>query len=275
MRLIEEMKDGAVRLRLEHDGYDLDPDESDQMVLVERGEAGLSLAGVCWPLEFFPGILLEFWWPRGALTLNARSTLLDTPVVLDGEVIEHRYDPGIVTRDKAPGCGVGEKTARLGARERIIRAIRRAGLLQQDGTAVLPEGALAGSVLEDPAADLANLSVPLAELLAEGILHRSAASRDGEGALTFPAVPGEPKIPVLVWRPQIVPITRDTTRRRNRDLRTRLRAHDVRSFLRRLRPREKASDTAKAEYRKIAERFGFGAELPAGYTIVRAHRRGG
>jgi hypothetical protein len=245
------------------------------MVLVERGEAGLSLAGVCWPLEFFPGILLEFWWPRGALTLNARSTLLDTPVVLDGEVIEHRYDPGIVTRDKAPGCGVGEKTARLGARERIIRAIRRAGLLQQDGTAVLPEGALAGSVLEDPAADLANLSVPLAELLAEGILHRSAASRDGEGALTFPAVPGEPKIPVLVWRPQIVPITRDTTRRRNRDLRTRLRAHDVRSFLRRLRPREKASDTAKAEYRKIAERFGFGAELPAGYTIVRAHRRGG
>jgi hypothetical protein len=275
IRLMGEMNEGAVRLRLEHDGYDLDPDESDQMVRVECGEGGLSLAGVSWPLEFFPGILLDFWWPRGAPTLNARSTLLDIPIMLDGEVIEHRYDPGILTRDRAPGCAPGGKTARLGTRERIIRAIRRAGLLQPDGAAVLPEGALAGLVLDDPAANLTALSVPLAELLTEGILHRSLATRNCEGALTFPAAREGPTVSVLVWQPKIIPTAQGSSRQRSRDLAVRLKAHNVRSFLRRLRPGEKASSTAQAEYRKIAENFGFGAELPVGYTIVRAHRRGG
>jgi hypothetical protein len=273
-RLIEEMKAGAVRLRLEHDGYPLDPDETDQMVRIERREGGPSLAGVGWPLEFFPGILLNFWWPRGAPTLNARSTLLDVPVMLDDEVIEHRYDPGIVTRDRPQGSAVRGKAARLDSRERIIGAIRRAGLLQPDGAAVLPEGALAALIFDDPAASLTALSVPLAELLAEGILRRSVASRDRKGALTFPAARGEPKVSVLVWQPEIAPIAQESRRQRT-DLTARLKAHDVRSFLRRLRPGEKASDAAWAEYRKIGKHFGFGAELPAGYTIVRAHRRGG
>jgi hypothetical protein len=273
-RLTEEMQAGAMRLRLEHDGYDLDPDEADQIVRVERGERGLSLAGVGWPLEYFPGILLDFWWPRGAPTLNARSTLLDVPVMIDGEAIQHGYDPGIVTRDSAPGSAIGGRSARLGPRERIIRAIRRAGLLQPDGGVVLPEGALISLILDDPAAGLTAISVPLAELLAEGILHRSVASRNREGALTFPAARGESELSVLIWQPQIVPIAQENPRQRSRDLTTRLRAHDVRSFLRRLRPGEKASDTARAEYRKIGNHFGFGAELPVGYTIVRAHRRG-
>jgi hypothetical protein len=100
------------------------------------------------------------------------------------------------------------------------------------------------------------------------------ASRDRKGALTFPAARGEPKVSVLVWQPEIAPIAQESRRQRT-DLTARLKAHDVRSFLRRLRPGEKASDAAWAEYRKIGKHFGFGAELPAGYTIVRAHRRGG
>jgi hypothetical protein len=273
-RLMEEMQPGAVRLRLEHDGYDLDPDETDQIVRVEHGQSRLGLAGVDWPLEYFPGILLDFWWPRGAPTLNVRSTLLDVPVMLDGEMIRHRYDPGIVTRDRAPGSSIRGKAARLSPREQVIRTIRRAGLLQPDGAAVLPESALDTLIFDDRAPGPTALAGPLGELLAEGVLHRCAASRDQKGALTFPAKRGEPKVSVLVWQPQIVPVPQGTRRQRNRDLAVHLKAHDVRSFLRRLRPGEKASSTARAEYRKIGNHFGFGAELPTGYTIVRAHRRG-
>ncbi|MFI7707486.1 hypothetical protein [Nonomuraea sp. NPDC049480] len=274
-RLTGELKEEAVRLRLKHDGCDLDPDEADQMVSVEHRQSGLSLAGVCWPLEYFPGILLNFWWPRGAPTLNAGSTLLDVPIMLDGELIEHRYDPGAVTRDRAPGCVVRGQPGHLRLRERILRAVRRAGVLQADGSAVLPEQMLARIVFDDPASEATTLSVPVAELLTDGVLHRTVASRAPDGALTFPAASGELEIPVLVWRSENAPVAESASEREAHAKAVRLRAYDVRSFLRRLPPGKQATDSARAEYRQVAEQFGFGAELPAGYTIVRAHRRGG
>ncbi|WP_433513812.1 hypothetical protein ACQP2T_61410 [Nonomuraea sp. CA-143628] len=274
-RLAGELKEGTVRLRLRHQGYNLDPDEADQEVRVEYREGGLSLTGVCWPLEYFPGILLDFWWPRGAPTLNAGSTLLDIPIMLDGELIEHRYDPGIVTRERAPGCVVRGPAGPLELRERILRAVRRAGLLQADGGVVLPERMLARAVFGDPTAHTIVLSAPLAQLLTDGVLHRSVASRGKNGALTFPAALGESEIPVLVWQPMIVPVREVASGQETHELAVRLKGHEVRSFLRRLRPSERASDIARTEYRQVADHFGFGPELPVGYTIVRAHRRGG
>ncbi|MEV5897541.1 hypothetical protein [Nonomuraea fuscirosea] len=274
-QLADELEEKTVRLRLNHDGHDLDPDEADQMVRVERKDGRLSLAGVCWPLEYFPGILLDFWWPRGAPTLNAGSTLLDVPVILNGEFIEYRYDQGIITRDRAPGCMVrGQRATQLGLRDRIVRAVRRSGLLQADGSAVLPERMLARAVYGDPAANATVLSAPVAELLTEGLLHRTVASRSRDGALTFPAVHGKPEIPVLLWQPKTVPLEGSTSAQRIDDMTVRLRGYDVQSFLRRLPPGKQASGYARAEYRRVAEQFGFGAELPVGYTIVRAHRRG-
>ncbi|WP_431897997.1 hypothetical protein [Nonomuraea sp. bgisy101] len=273
-RLASELTAGAVRLRLSHDGYDLDPDEADQAVCVEYREGHPYLTGVCWPLEYFPGIILDFWWPRGAPSINAGSTLLDSPITLDGELIEHRYDPGIVTRDRAPGCVVRGSAVRLELRDRILRAVRRAGLLRADGAAVLPEQMLTKAVFGDPAAHATILLAPLTELLAEGVLDRSVASKDMGCALNFPATPGAPEVPVLVWRPEIVPAGGNTSGQGSRNIAVRLKGHDVRSFLRRLRPGERASELARDEYRRVGEHFGFGPELPVGYTIVRAHRRG-
>jgi hypothetical protein len=269
----------SLRLRLTHDGYDLDPDEADQKVTVERTGRGLWLSGIAWPLEFFPGILLHFWWPRGAPTLNAASTLLEVPERVDGELLEHRYDPSIITRDRAPGCArTGVRP--LGLRERILRAVRRAGIILPDGTAVLPEPALVHGVFgstTDNETRTALLTGPLAELIAEGRVSRETADRIPGRTWSRSASPLGRTGYVLVWRPKAVLVSQKggaesaggSTSARS------LRSHAVQSFLRRLPPDQHATEGARSEYRKISERFGFGSELPSGYTLVRAHRRGG
>jgi hypothetical protein len=269
-RLFDELEEGEIRLRLRHDGFDLELDEADQTARIERTEAGLRLAGVAWPLEFFPGILLDWWWPRGAATLNASSTLLDSPVCIDGELVEHRYDLGAITRDRAPGRA--DQPGRLGLPDRILHAVRRAGLLMDGGGAFLPEGMLAGAVFGAGAEATDALVPQVAALLVAGRLSRSIASQSLDSALSFPARPGEAEISVLIWRPVVVPQAKASIP--VPDLERRLRGHDVRPFLRRLRAGERATEAARAEYRKVSEKFGFGADLPSGYTIVRGHRRG-
>ena len=46
-------------------------------------------------------------------------------------------------------------------------------------------------------------------------------------------------------------------------------------FLRRLPPGARASAQMRAEYRRLTARYGRPRELPAGYTLVREHTRGG
>src|SRR5262249_10329715 len=45
-----------LRLRLTHDGYELDPQDADQAIAVTRDGPQPRLTGIDWPLEFFPGI---------------------------------------------------------------------------------------------------------------------------------------------------------------------------------------------------------------------------
>ncbi|GAA1018944.1 hypothetical protein Aple_025220 [Acrocarpospora pleiomorpha] len=243
-----------LRLRLNHDGHQLEPEESDQNVLVVCDRDELRLTGICWPLEYFPGILLTFWWPRGAPTLNGTSTRLDVPRLVNGELLSHRYDPAIVTRDRAPS-GAGLK-------ERILRAVRHTGLVRPDGTALLPERALAPTVLEPSETDHALLAPALESLIAEGELSRANAGLTSDGQLVFPVGAEPSKIGVLLWRPAISTPT------------VRLGTYDVQSFLRRLPAGTQASEAKQAEYRELSERFGVGSELPPGFTLVSAHTRG-
>ena len=88
-RVVEEFETAGLvgaklRLRLTHDGYELDPQEADQAVAVTQVGPRARLTGIEWPLEFFPGIVLTFTWQRGAVLLRAGSTLLEAPVTIDG-----------------------------------------------------------------------------------------------------------------------------------------------------------------------------------------------
>ncbi|WP_147268633.1 hypothetical protein [Sphaerisporangium album] len=289
---------GAVRLRLRHDGSELAPAEAEQEVRIESTGAALRLTGVDWPLEFFPGIVLTFSWPRGAPALNATSTLLDVPVLFDGDLVEHRYASWVLTRDRAPGLGrPGEKGPDT-LRARVLRAVRRVGLLDPEGVAALVRERLADVVFGAHVTVAAHLMLEpvVAELIDTGVLQVESGGRDGRGLIRFPAREGDTPVEMLVWRPAVTPSSpkgddgRDSPdewgegvetsgEREQSDDRSRLirflRPYDVQPFLRRLRPGHQATEEAKAEYRRLRERYGYSGELPPGYTLVRGHRRGG
>lgn len=302
--------DAGLRLLLSHDGYDLDPAEATQSIRFTRAGPRVRLAEVDWPLEFFPGIVLTFTWQRGAVLLRARSTLLETPVLVDGELYEHRYDPAVLTRDTAPGCARRGRTNRgpLSLRERIMRAIRRLGLLDADGVAVLPQNQLADLVYgsQAGAAGTAALNPVITELLADATLSAEPAILAGS-TLHWPVTsastgPGDPDaaaegiVTVLVWRPR--PVTRPCRTARGApadetdasptsasqagadergavsdDLARYVHTYEVAPFLRRLPDGQNASPAQQAEYRKLLARFGRVGDLPAGHTLVRGHTR--
>lgn len=281
----------GLRLVLTHDGYDLDPTEATQAVTVARDAGRVRLTGVAWPLEFFPGIVLTFTWQRGAVLLRAGSTLLEAPVTIDGVVYEHRYDPAVLTRDMAPGClrRGGVACGPLTLRERVLRAVRRAGHLDADGVAVLRRDALPDLVYGSQAgpAGAAALEPVVTAMLADATLAEHPAALVG-GELRWP-IDGE--LTVLVWRPvltaapprqRLAPETPTPTPTPapapgdpDGDLDRFVHPHTVAPFLRRLPPGARASAQMRSEYRRLTARYGRPRELPAGYTLVREHTRGG
>ena len=270
------MVGAKLRLRLSHDGYDLDPETADQAVTIALTDGRARVAGVEWPLEFFPGIVITFTWQRGAVVLRARSTLLEAPVVIDGTEYEHRYDPAVLTRETAPGCarrGSGDNGP-LTLRERVLRAVRRAGHLDPDGIAVLPSELLVGLVYGRDAGAAGNgaLEPVVDALLADGTLTAGEASTGPDGLRWPPAGP-EIRIPVLVWRPRpVVGSTRQRAAQRP-ELSRYVREFSVAPFLRRLPYGQSATVEARAEYKRLLGRYGRSGDLPHGYTLVREHTR--
>lgn len=313
----------SLRLALTHDGYDLDPDEANQSVTVPTeipDGAAVRLEGAQWPLEFFPGIVLTCIWPVGARIVRATSTLADEPVTIDGTVIEHRFDPRILTPETAPGQpwhgagraggGAGSTAARrpgpLSLKDRILAAVRTAGLLDEHGVAVLARSALAELVYgtgAGPNADAA-LTPVVTALVAAGVLTCEFLPATG-GALVIWPVPvslsaGTPLAEALLWRP-ITPVPAGPRTGSDgagggrqglygkqletpeplvpvppRDpgpLHGFVLAYDVASFLRRLPPGAQASEEKRAEYRRRMARYGKAAELPNGFTLVTGHTR--
>ncbi|QQQ80128.1 hypothetical protein IOD16_18120 [Saccharothrix sp. 6-C] len=283
---------GAVpklRVMLTHAGYELPRGAQQQDTQTELYGPRPLLRGIEWPLEFFPGIVLTCTWARGAGVVHVESTLLDVPITVDDMEIEHRYDPGILTRDTAPGSGQrstggpGSSTMPTDANtlsQRVLSTVRRLGLLDPDGRAVLPRVNLARAIYGVPNAaqvrdvDETALDDVVDRLVAGAALRTDAASYDPAARrLRFPPVPGERTVEVLVYEPVIV--TGVTGRQRSAG-RQRLdakfvRESEVAGHLRRIGHRgHAASDDQRRAYRRDRERFGLvgPVELPDGYTYI-------
>ena len=267
-----------VRLSLSHptrDGSQLDPGEAVQDVDVTLAGQRARLTEVEWPLEFFPGIVLTFSWTRGAAVLRAHSTLLDAPVIVEGEEYEHQYDPSVLTRDTAPGAALpdGADHGPLSLRQRVLRAVRRAGQLAPDGSAILRRDMVGYLVYgtQASAADAA-LAPVIDALIAERILTVEHTTLGPHGLDWPPSQQGE-QVPVLVWRPRIVQGGQQRSHDPQPDLASYVVEYSVASFLRKLPPGQQASPDKLEQYRKLMARYGRNAELPSGYTLVDGHAR--
>lgn len=258
-----------IRLEITHAGQRLDREEETQEVSVCSGHGKTRLAGVAWPLDLFPGIVLTFTWQRGSRVVQAHSSLLEPPVTIDGIEYGHHYDLAVLTRDAAPGCPRRGDTAARGAlslRDRVLRAIRRVGKLAADGSAVLPADRLGALVYGSGAGSGADVSLEpvVDELVASGTIE----IKDGN---------------LLVWRPAVVaqvPRQPDAADRGPgtglalKPARRSVAEYFVPAFLRRLPQGQQAGEDQRAEYRRLTAQFGPSVDLPRGFTLVRGHKRG-
>jgi hypothetical protein len=272
--LISDRRDGTrMRLLLKHDGYQLDVTDATQMATADLHGSPAVLTGVSWPMDYFPGILLTVTWPRNTATLRITSTLLDQPVTIDDELdIEHCYDPRIVTRDALDRTGGTSATLA----QRILRAVRRLGLLDSEGVARLARDQLPHEVYGSSTAQTEQaLDTAVAQLLERGALTQDFGSRTAEG-ITFPAVAGQPIVPLLCYTPAVVAGPPRPRRFQSLDARF-VSKHVVAGFLRRIdHLGHSASPRARADYREYRVRHGLAGptELPDGWTFVRPHERG-
>ncbi|WP_394619089.1 hypothetical protein JNUCC0626_08320 [Lentzea sp. JNUCC 0626] len=284
------MRGNVPRLRviLTHAGCELPRAARQQDTQTELYGPRPLLRGIEWPLEFFPGIVLTCRWSRGAGVIYVESTLLDLPVMVDDMEIEHRYDAGILTRDTAPGSGqrsiggpgssaVPMNTSTLS--QRVLGAVRRLGLLDPEGRAVLPRVNLARAIYGVPGAaqvrDVGESALDdvVDRLVADAALRMDAASYDPAARrLRFPAVQGETTVEVLIYEPVIMTAAsghpRSVTRRLDSKF---VRESEVAGHLRRIGHRgHAASDDQRLAYRRDRERFGLvgPVELPEGYTYI-------
>ncbi|PPK67026.1 hypothetical protein V5P93_003365 [Actinokineospora auranticolor] len=272
--LVGDRRDGTcMRLLLNHDGHQLDVTDATQMATADLHGSPAVLSGVSWPMDFFPGILLTVTWPRNTATLRITSTLLDMPVTIDDELdIEHCYDPRIVTRDALDRTSGASATLA----QRVLRAVRRLGLLEPDGVARLARDHLAQQVYGSSTEQTERaIDVVVAQLRERGTLTQVTGSRTA-GGIAFPAVAGQPVVPLLCYTPTVVAGPTRPRRFTRLDARF-VGTHAVTGFLRRIEHLgHSASPHARAAYREYRARHGLAgpAELPEGWTFVRPHERG-
>ncbi|AXG82300.1 hypothetical protein DVK44_01895 [Streptomyces paludis] len=268
----------VIRLELDHPGGALDDSEAVQRALAELDDGKGRLTGVVWPHDFFPGMVLELHWPRGGRVMRVVTVRLDRPVRVDDRVIEHCYDPCVLTREDAPGSGRGGDTS-VGLRPGplVMRTVRRCGLLTPDGHALLDRSWLPFAVYGrwPPRTHSAELEAAVAQLLSGRLLETAVGSRDANGRPHFPARSGERPIPLIRYRPAVTRVIRPwggtgPTAERMRGVQY------VPGHLRRLLPGCSPSEAQRAAFLEHCRRLGKadGWELPDGYTFVTQHTRG-
>lgn len=203
-------------LELKHDGDQLAADEAHQSAVADLFAEHPRLTRVEWPWEFNVGMILTCTWRRHSRTVRAMTTLLDEPVLVDGEMIEHRFDPRVLTREacEAPSRDRGVGTESEPSQSQLVlRAVRRLGLLDADGRAVLARSHLHRAVYGVDGEVSPLLDDAISELVRVGKLHQDVASIDGVRQLTHPAMSGLPTVPVLVYEPLLVPVAGSLTPR--------------------------------------------------------------
>jgi hypothetical protein len=165
----------------------------------------------------------------------------------------------------------------LSIAQRVLRAVRRLGLLDPNGRAVLDRADLPAAVH----GATAEVDIAVDQLLTAGELLSAVGSLDASGGLRFPAEPGLLTVPLVIYEPHLVigqpyPVA---PRRTNSVLDARfVRTHAVAGHLRWLGDVGwLSSEDARQAYREDRTRFGLvgPAELPEGYTYVRPFSRGG
>lgn len=267
-----------MRLELDHDGGTPEGNRAVQETVAELTADTGSLTGVSWPLDFFPGLILRLHWSRGGRVIRMVTMRLEQPVQVGDRVIEHRYDPCVLTREDAPGSDrEGDTAAGLAPRQLVMRTVRRCGLLTPDGHALLDRTHLPLAVYgRGPArSQAATLETAVVELLAERLLEPDLGSRDIFGQPHFPSRSGEPAIPLIGYRPVLQRVKRPWggSEPATEGLRT---VQFVPGHLRRLLPGRSPSETQRAAFRDHCRRLGKadGWDLPDGYTFVTQHTRG-
>jgi len=268
----------GIRLELDHPGGEVAADSAVQKVTAVPEGGGVRLAGITWPQDFYPGLMLDLRLPRGGAVIRLATTKLDEPVRFGDRVTGHCFDPRVVTREDAPGSGRGGDTAvGLGPRALVLRTVRRCGLLTPDGHALQDRAALPRAAYgrRPPRVQVAALMAAIAELFAERVLEPTVGSRDAWGQPHFPPRAGQPAIPLIAYRPTRQRVIRPWggTDEGGGKLRV---LHFVPGHLRRLRPGCSPSDVQRAAFRDYCRRLGKadGWELPPGYTFVTEHTRG-
>ncbi|TSB32675.1 hypothetical protein [Streptomyces benahoarensis] len=266
-----------VRLEISHDGGEIDASEEVQEVLLDLTDESGMLRNVQWPIDFFPGLCLHIQWPRGGTVFRVHTVALEDPVEIDGQLVAHRYDPGVLTREGAPGCDRdGDSAAALDTRRLVLRAVRRFGRLTPDGHALLDRSALPRGVYHTTPAphQVTALEQAMDELLVERHLFPATGSRGTDGEPHHPVRDGEPLIALIGYAPNPVVVPRPGSGS-GAPSQDRGAEHFVHGFLRRLPPGSEPTGAQRAAYREHCRHVGKadGWELPPGYTFVTAHFR--
>lgn len=217
--------------------------------------------------------------------VHARTILLPHPVTIDGDRVEHRYDPGVFTRDAVSGLARdGGKAEDRSDTRLLMTAVRRLGLLDQFGRAMLARADVPPAleaVMDVRVMTTSQIRITLADLLAIGKLTTTRGSRGLDGRTYYPPLTGRPLEELVCYTPHRVemrggrpepgpapagPISPDQP----------VQEHGVAGFLRRIgHLGYEATDEQRALYHADHRRLRLTgpSELPAGFTYVRPHRR--
>lgn len=267
----------TLRLELSHPGQTVNEKEAKQDVAVGLEHEAPRLTGILWPLDFFPGLMIEVHRSLRGATIRMTTRLLGERVLIGERETGHRYDPRVLTREDVPGSDRhGDSAAGLGPRHLVMRTVRRCGLLTPDGHALMDRVALPTAAYGQlpVGAETASLESAVVELLEERVLEPALGSRDALGQPHHPACDGQPVIALIGYRPLERRVIRPWSGAEEGG--ALLGVQFVPGHLRRLRPGCSPSEVQRQAFRDYCRRLGKadGWELPYGYTFVTEHTRG-
>ncbi|MEV8516852.1 hypothetical protein [Dactylosporangium sp. NPDC051484] len=222
-------------------------------------------SGIDWPADLRPGALVSVSWHAARDEVVMRTVALEEPMRVDGVDYFHEYDPRVVTHEYAPGTS---------NRGKVLHAVRRLGLVFDDGSAVFAESDLARrGGLGRGARGSFLLRNAVEQLIREGYVTRVLGSVDSAGHPCYPAVDGQEAAEMLFYAPLIEPAPRpgdDESEEADR------RDHWVNGFVRKLPPGAQPSRKQLALHQQAVENDQItDGPLAPGYTFVKKHHRNG
>jgi ketosteroid isomerase-like protein len=231
-----------------------------------RDDGEWQFAGVDWPADLRPGVLVTVTWQATRDEVVARTVPLAEPLRVDGTDYFHEYDPRVVTR---------EFSADDSNRGRVLGAVRREGRVFDDGSAVLEEAGLAARCgLGRGARGAFLLRNAVDQLIREGYLTRVPGSLDPVAYPAYPAVDGQRPAEMLFYAPLVEPAPFPGEDDDAGGEGAAGHDHWVTGFVRKLPPGAQPSERQLTLHEQAVETDQVDeAPLAPGYTYVQKHRR--